>query len=79
MLVLTRKVGQTIIIGNKLITITYLGGGESQIRVGIDAPKELSVHREEIYYKIQQEKEMGIVGNYSGRERDVSNKVLEGE
>ena len=54
MLILTRKVGQSIMIGND-VTITVLSNKNGQVRVGIDAPKSVEVHREEIYDKIQSE------------------------
>lgn len=55
MLVLTRRVGETLVIGDA-VKVTILGTSGSQIRVGIDAPKNIEVHREEIYRKIQNEK-----------------------
>ncbi|MCK4871078.1 MAG: carbon storage regulator CsrA [Gammaproteobacteria bacterium] len=56
MLVLTRKVGETIIIGND-ITVTVLGvNSRNQIKIGINAPESVDVHREEIYQRIQREK-----------------------
>lgn len=52
MLVLTRKVGETVIIGDN-VSLTVLGITGCQIKLGITAPKDVSVHREEIYKKIQ--------------------------
>lgn len=56
MLILTRRVGETLIIGDD-VTITVLGIKGHQVRLGINAPKTVSVHREEIYQRIQQEKQ----------------------
>lgn len=55
MLILTRRVGETIVIGDNVV-ITVLGIKGNQARIGINAPKELPVHREEIYQRIQHEK-----------------------
>ena len=55
MLILTRRVGETVMIGND-VTVTVLGVKGNQVRVGINAPKNVAVHREEIYQRIQQEK-----------------------
>ena len=55
MLILTRRVGESLMIGDN-VTVTILGVKGNQVRVGVNAPKEVSVHREEIYERIQAEK-----------------------
>lgn len=54
MLILTRRVGETLVIGDD-VTITVLGVRGNQVRVGVNAPKDVAVHREEIYQRIQDE------------------------
>ena len=59
MLILTRRVGETVMIGDE-VTITVLGVKGNQVRVGINAPKSVAVHREEIYERIKREQEGNV-------------------
>ena len=54
MLILTRRVGETLMIGDQ-VSVTVLGVKGNQVRIGVNAPRNVSVHREEIYERIQRE------------------------
>ena len=62
MLILTRRTGETVMIGNE-VTLTVLGVKGNQVRIGINAPKSVPVHREEIYERIKRELQGDVNGN----------------
>jgi carbon storage regulator len=62
MLILTRRVGETLVIGDD-VNVTVLGVRGNQVRLGVNAPKEVAVHREEIYQRIQNEGDSNDLSN----------------
>ena len=62
MLILTRRIGETLMVGDE-VTVTVLGVKGNQVRLGVNAPKDVAVHREEIYQRIQREKDEDSRGN----------------
>lgn len=59
MLILTRKMGESLMIGNE-VTVTVLSVNGNQVRIGVSAPKDVAVHREEVYERVQAEKDQKV-------------------
>jgi carbon storage regulator len=70
MLILTRRVGETLMIGNN-VTVTVLGVKGNQVRIGVNAPKDVAVHREEIFERIKREEDQ------SSRSDEPSAKIVD--
>lgn len=78
MLILTRRVGETLMIGDE-VSVTILGVKGNQVRIGIQAPKSVAVHREEIYKRILREREQGQERPVPGPKQDTHPESPEGE
>ena len=65
MLILTRRVGETVMIGND-VTVTVLGVKGNQVRIGVNAPRDVAVHREEIFERIKREEQEGVAPTARG-------------
>lgn len=78
MLILTRRTGETVMIGNE-VTLTVLGVKGNQVRIGINAPKSVPVHREEIYERIKRELAGDVNGNVQGGEEEEPRVPLKAE
>ncbi len=76
MLILTRRVGETVMIGND-VTVTVLGVKGNQVRIGINAPKNVAVHREEIYERIKREQQGEPQGESQGESHGESHTAAE--
>lgn len=70
MLILTRRVGETLMIGDE-VSVTVLGVKGNQVRLGVNAPKYIAVHREEIYQRIQHERQMQHYMNQQLEQNEV--------
>ena len=71
MLILTRRVGETLMIGDDT-TVTVLGVKGNQVRLGVNAPKDVAVHREEIYLRIKREHDQQSVENRTDSDSTLS-------
>lgn len=70
MLILTRRVGETVMIGEE-VTVTVLGVKGNQVRIGVNAPKHVAVHREEIFERIKREQDGDQAHAHNGSELEA--------
>ena len=70
MLILTRRVGETLMIGDE-VTVTVLGVKGNQVRIGVNAPRDVAVHREEIYERIKREQALAAADSGPAEDRPV--------
>ena len=75
MLILTRRVGETLMIGDE-VTVTVLGVKGNQVRIGVNAPKTVAVHREEIYERIKLEQD-GVQSDAANDDADGADSSRE--
>jgi len=74
-LILTRRVGETLMVGDE-VTVTVLGVKGNQVRVGVNAPKSVAVHREEIYERIKREKASERKAEVNSVEEELEDEPL---